>query len=63
MDETYDAFSKMLIWRKENNVNEYFKKVEEVGFDVHKVPYADVFERYETTREAHRQSLPHELSS
>ena len=54
MDESYDAYSKMLIWRKENNVNEYFKKVEEVGFDVHKVPYADVFERYETTREAHR---------
>lgn len=47
MDETYEAFSKMLIWRKENNVDEYFKKVKEVNFDVHKVPYADVFEPYE----------------
>lgn len=25
-------------------MEEYFKKVEEVGFDVHKLPYADVFE-------------------
>lgn len=54
MDETYDAFSKMLIWRKENNVNEYFKKVEEVGFDVHKVPYADVFERVFHTSYHHK---------
>jgi hypothetical protein len=46
MEETYDAFSKMLIWRKEKNIDTYFKKVEEVDFDVHKVPYADYFEPY-----------------
>lgn len=44
MDEAYESFSKMLKWRKDNNIDEYFKKVEEVGFDVHKIPYADVFE-------------------
>ena len=46
MDESYEAFTKMLIWRKENNIDEYFKKVQEVGFDVHKVPYAELFEPY-----------------
>lgn len=46
MNEAYDAFSKMLVWRKENNIDEYFKKVEEVNFDVHKVPYAEVFEPF-----------------
>ena len=46
MDESYEAFSKMLIWRKENNIDEYFKVVQEVGFDVHKVPYAELFEPY-----------------
>ena len=44
MDEAYESFSKMLKWRRDNNIDEYFKKVEEVGFDVHKIPYADVFE-------------------
>ena len=44
MDEATEAFRKMLIWRKEKNVDEYFKKVEAVNFDVHKVPLADVFE-------------------
>ena len=45
-DEAYDAFKKMLIWRKEKDVQKYFEKVKEVGFDVHKVPHADVFETY-----------------
>lgn len=36
----------MLRWRKENKVEEYFEKVKEVDFDVHKVPYADVFEAW-----------------
>ena len=44
MDEAYEAYSKMLLWRKENKVEEYTKKVEEVGYDVHKVPYADIYE-------------------
>lgn len=46
MDEAYDAFQKMLIWRKEKDVQKYFEKVKEVDFDVHKVPYAEVFERF-----------------
>ena len=46
MDEAYDAFKKMLMWRKEKDVQKYFEKVKEVGFDVHKVPYADAFETY-----------------
>lgn len=36
----------MLIWRKEQNVDAYFEKVKEVNFDIHKVPYADVFEPF-----------------
>ena len=50
MDESYESFSKMLIWRKENNIDEYFKKVQEVGFYVHKVPYAELFEPYRLIR-------------
>ena len=45
MEESVDSFRKMLIWRKENNVEEYFAKVKELDFDVHKVPFADIFER------------------
>ena len=46
MEEVTDAFRKMLIWRKEKNVNAYFEKVKEVDFDVHRIPLADVFEPY-----------------
>lgn len=36
----------MLTWRKEKNVDEYFKKVEAVNFDIHRLPLADAFEPY-----------------
>lgn len=50
MDEAYEAFSKMLQWRKDNKVEEYFEKLKEVDFDVHKVPYAEEFESFELVR-------------
>ena len=46
MEEVTDHFRKMLIWRKEKNVNQYFEKVKEVDFDIHRIPLADVFEPY-----------------
>lgn len=46
MEEATEAFRKMLIWRKEKNVDEYFKKVEAVNFDIHRIPLADVFEPF-----------------
>ena len=57
MDEAYESFSKMLKWRRDNNIDEYFKKVEEVGFDVHKIPYADVFEPIFHTNYHHKKDL------
>lgn len=47
MDEAYEAFSKMLKWRKDNKIEEYFEKLKDLDFDVHKVPYAEEFEAYE----------------
>lgn len=46
IDDATTSFRKMLTWRKEQNVDAYFEKVKAVNFDIHKVPYADVFEPY-----------------
>lgn len=46
IDEAFEAYKNMLMWRKDNKIEEYFEKVKEVDFDVHKVPYANEFESY-----------------
>lgn len=46
IEDATTSFRKMLTWRKEQNVDAYFEKVKAVNFDIHKVPYADVFEPY-----------------
>ena len=45
IDVTSEAYRKMLLWRKEKNIDGYFKRIQEVDFDTHRVPYADLFER------------------
>lgn len=35
----------MLLWRREKNIDEYFKRVQEADFDLRKVPFADKFEK------------------
>ena len=45
IDVTSEAYRKMLLWRKEKNIGGYFKRIQEVDFDTHRVSYADLFER------------------
>ena len=45
IDVTSEAYRKMLLWRKEKSIDGYFKRIQEVDFDTHRVLYADLFER------------------